>query len=85
VGVGAPPTAISDSVKEEGAGAPPSTVRRPITTFIAAGGVAVWSNRKTENTTDVIPLSMPSGNSRLNSDKSSPVFNFFVMDELETQ
>jgi hypothetical protein len=54
-GVGAPPPASSGRVKEDGAGASPSTERCPGMTLTPAAGEAVCSNRKTENTTDVIP------------------------------
>jgi hypothetical protein len=52
-GVDAPPAVVSGRVKEEGAGASPTTERRPGTT-LTPGGAAVCNNRKTENTTDAI-------------------------------
>src|SRR5262249_32351228 len=75
-GVGAPPAAVSGRVKEEGAGAPPSTERRPVTITLGAGALAC-SKRKAVNTTEVIPPSGHAGKFALHIVKSSLVFNFF--------
>src|SRR5688572_19366286 len=61
---GAAPITVSGRAMEEGVWAPPSTERRPVTTFTPAAGTAACNNRRTENSTEVIHPPGKPGDSR---------------------